>query len=184
MPIQDDKKLMRLVLAETIGNAYRNSQGQSIDVKIDTFLFQVDPHSGSIKSTHYTEGNIHYGISDRSATSYKYEIEQALGLAVKIELINRLTSLNDPALQLLLQPQGPHLDEYSIQKIFNKLQPIQPVFFGNIRLFQTNLSGIQLIIHAVLKNVDLHGMNTFQALEDAWQKILDKLPGLSAPKPD
>lgn len=184
MPIHDDKKTMRLTLAETIGNAYRKSQGQAIDVKIDTFLFQVDPHSGSIRSTHYTEGNIHYGISDRSATSYKYEIEQALGLAVKMELINRLAGLNDPALQLVLKHQGPNLDEAAIQKIFNKLQPIQPVFFGNISLFQTNLSGIQMIIHAVLKNVDLHGMTTFQALEDAWQKILDKLPGLSVPKPD
>lgn len=173
-------------LAIEIAATYRANRDNKrvvefIDLQVKAFSFKCNPVSGVVQHIPMQSGGVMVMLSQEIIDSYKYFVQQALSLAAKIDLIERLSKLNDPAVNAIIPKAGVHSPQ-SVQQVLNQLvgkMGWQPTFLNRKPPTLSENHPVRMALSKVGPSMIIN----FQKSEEAWSYINTKSPQHQPPTP-
>jgi hypothetical protein len=149
-------------------------------ITINGFEFECDLNSGEVirKMTTNPESRVSEILGKGVSEPYADLIRRAHSLAAKIDLIERIQLLNDPALSKTI---GKHpidvgsADKFSEQSVHKALimilGEIKTPFIAKFNLKFTEKSDKQKALYAALKEFGVDAIRTYGDVDAIWKKI-------------
>lgn len=165
-------------------------RSERAEIMIGSFKFTCDTMTGKVNNVLHQQGSINYGVGAESIGKYEYQIQRALAVAVKMDLIQKIKSLDDKKLNAVITRHAADLENMNEQsvstalaKIFLEVKLPLIVKFGLMSPVQTKQ---QQAVYVALKVTGTDDITTYRHVDQIWSDVqsrLTKKPAQEQPTP-
>lgn len=155
------------------------NRSSAAEIMIGSFKFTCDTMTGNVKNVLHKQGSINYGVGAESISKYEYQIQRALEIAAKMDLIEKIKSLKDEKLNTVIARHAvnpENINEQSVNtalaKIFLEVKISVIAKFGLMAPKQTDQ---QKAVHAALKTIGIDDIATYHHVDLVMSDVNSRL---------